>query len=189
MATTPVHVRIAHAIPGRSRLRIHPAPLDTATAEAVAGRLAAEPGIIDVEVNRLTGSVRCRHHDRLGAPGLLEAVLSALPGSAALCPGQAPPPPAHLPSRSAVARAVAQAFSGVNKEVLAATNGSLDLGTIAALGFAGTGAIEVAVKGNLPAPPWFNLAWWAFRTFITFEAGAAAAPAPHPRSQDEQVPA
>jgi hypothetical protein len=40
---------------------------------------------------------------------------------------------------------------------------------------AGCGRLgEVPVKGNLPAPPWFNLAWWVFRTFITFEAGGGA---------------
>jgi hypothetical protein len=172
MATTPFHIQIVHQLPGRTRLRIHPAPLAKESAELVAGGLVAEPGIMDVEVNRLTGSIRCRHREHLGAQAVLEAVLSSLPGAAALGPGEAPPPPAREPGRSAVARAVAEAFRGVNQQVLAATSGSLDLGTIAALGFAGTGAIEVAVKGNLPAPPWFNLAWWAFRTFITFEAAA-----------------
>jgi Heavy metal associated domain 2 len=160
---------VAHAVPGRTRLRVHPTPLAIDTAEAIATRLAAQPGVTDVEVNRLTGSVRCHHREDLSASDLLELVQAALPGAVMLGPDQAPPPPEPPASRSAVARSVAQAFRAVNQQVLTATNGSLDLGTIAALGFAGTGAVEVMVKGNLPAPPWFNLAWWAFRTFITFE--------------------
>jgi hypothetical protein len=176
MATTAFFLTVAHALPGRTRLRLHPTPLDVDTAEAVATRLAAHPGVVDVEINRLTGSVRCQHREDLLASDLLEVARAAVPGAVALGPGQAPPPPAPPASRSAVARSVAQAFRAVNQQVLTATNGSLDLGTIAALGFAGTGAVEVVAKGNLPAPPWFNLAWWAFRTFITFEANSAERP-------------
>jgi hypothetical protein len=176
MATT-FFLAVAHAVPGRTRLRVHPTLLAVETAEAIATGLAALPGVTDVEVNRLTGSVRCHHREDLSAADLLRVVLAALPGSVALVPGQAPPPAEPPEGRSAVARSVAQAFRAVNQQVLTATNGSLDLGTIAALGFAGTGAVEVMVKGNLPAPPWFNLAWWAFRTFITFEKNDGTAPA------------
>ena len=182
MATT-FFLTIAHAVPGRTRLRVHPTPLEVDTAEAIATRLAAQPGVADVEVNRLTGSVRCHHREDLPASDLLDVVQAALPGAVALGPGQAPPPAEPPEGRSAVARSVAQAFRAVNQQVLTATNGSLDLGTIAALGFAGTGAVEVMVKGNLPAPPWFNLAWWAFRTFITFEGNHAGAPAEKPATE------
>lgn len=167
---------IVHTLPGRTRLRVHPTPLEVETAEAIATHLAAQAGVTEVEVNRLTGSIRSNHRDDLSALDLLEAVRATLPGAVALAAGQAPPPAEPPTSRSAVARSVAQAFKAVNQQVLTATNGSLDLGTIAALGFAGTGAVEVMVKGNLPAPPWFNLAWWAFRTFITFEKSDAGAP-------------
>jgi Heavy metal associated domain 2 len=175
MATT-FFLTIVHTVPGRTRLRVHPTPLAVDTAEAIASRLVDQPGITDVEVNRLTGSIRCLHRDDRSATDLLEVVMATLPGAVALGPGQAPPPAEPPQGRSAVARSVAQAFRAVNQQVLTATNGSLDLGTIAAIGFAGTGAVEVMVKGNLPAPPWFNLAWWAFRTFITFEKSDAAAP-------------
>ena len=33
----------------------------------------------------------------------------------------------------------------------------------------GAGAADVIASGKLPLPPWFNLAWWGFRTFMTTE--------------------
>jgi hypothetical protein len=50
-------------------------------------------------------------------------------------------------------------------------------------GFLMAGALRVVLHHELPAPQWFNLAWWGFRTFMTFEketptdaAGSPAAP-------------
>jgi hypothetical protein len=54
-------------------------------------------------------------------------------------------------------------------DAIAATPGAVDLGTLATLAFVGAGALEVAVSKKLPMPPWFNLAWWGFRTFMTVE--------------------
>ena len=45
----------------------------------------------------------------------------------------------------------------------------MDLGVLATLGLIGAGAAEIVVTGKLPIPPWFNLAWWGFRTFMTTE--------------------
>ena len=35
------------------------------------------------------------------------------------------------------------------------------------VGFLAVGAAEILGSRALPAPPWFNLAWWAYRTFTT----------------------
>jgi hypothetical protein len=173
MSTPKLYVAVVHTLPERTRLRLHPTPLAQDAAQAVAARLAATPGVREVTVDRLTGSVCCRHQhagDAMATAGALAAIAAeALPAAVVLAAGQRPPRTAPSWDRSKVAHAVAQAFGKVNRELLASTDGALDLGTIAALGFAGAGAAEVVVKGNLPAPPWFNLAWWAFRTFMTFE--------------------
>jgi hypothetical protein len=63
---------------------------------------------------------------------------------------------------------VADGFRDLNRSVLLATEGRLDLGALAGLGFLSLGAAEIAATRALPAPPWFNLAWWAFRTFTIF---------------------
>jgi hypothetical protein len=52
------------------------------------------------------------------------------------------------------------------------TEGRVDLGLLASLSFFGAGALEVAVKGQLPPPPWFNLSWWGLSSFLDFEKDA-----------------
>ncbi len=79
----------------------------------------------------------------------------------------------YKPFRKAAAwRATLRFFKGVNVDVLRATEGRADLGTVAALGFMVAGAVDVVVTRKLPFPPWFNLAWWAFSTFATVEGAA-----------------
>jgi hypothetical protein len=109
-------------------------------------------------VDRRTGSVLCHHDQRLAAASILE-VLRRRDGAnvVLLHPGEVPPAPAVADGPSAVARSVAAAFRSVNRDILRGTEGALDLGTLTTLGFMGAGAVEVAVKGNLPLPPWFNL--------------------------------
>ena len=46
------------------------------------------------------------------------------------------------------------------------------MGTLTTFGFLGAGALNVALRRQAPAPPWFNLAWWGIRTFMLFEADA-----------------
>jgi hypothetical protein len=47
-------------------------------------------------------------------------------------------------------------------------------------GFLVAGALRLMLYRELPASQWFNLAWWGFRTFMTFEKEAPAPPAPPP---------
>ena len=71
--------------------------------------------------------------------------------------------------------------------MLRSTDGRLDLGAVTGLGFLAVGAAEIASARTVPAPPWFNLAWWAFRTFTLFgrdeaepESEPSGEPAPEP---------
>ncbi|MGD9765792.1 MAG: hypothetical protein AB7V27_19020 [Candidatus Binatia bacterium] len=64
---------------------------------------------------------------------------------------------------------------GLDDDIWRATGGNFDLGTLAGLAFLGAGAVEVGVTRKLPMPPWFNLAWWAFRTLVIFESEEANA--------------
>lgn len=45
--------------------------------------------------------------------------------------------------------------------VAALTGGGIDLGVLMTSVFVVAGAAKVVLKRKLPAPPWFNLAWWA----------------------------
>ena len=74
-----------------------------------------------------------------------------------------------LPELSRLARLLAKAFGDIDRDVRRASEGSLDLGTLATLGFFGAGAANIFASREIPLPPWFNLAWWGYRTFMTNE--------------------
>lgn len=175
-----LYVQIAHQVGGRTRLRLSPPPLEAPLAERLAATLVSVPGMRQVAVNRRTGGILCHHAPGLDAGAILCVLRDAAPATT-LEPGQSPPASLPTDGPSSLARAMAGAFRSMNADLLTASQGSLDLGTAAAFGFMSAGAVEVATTGNLPIPPWFNLAWWAFRTFMTFEAGprptSAATPA------------
>jgi hypothetical protein len=175
----PRYIRIVHAMPGRSRFRLSWLRGERRTNQEevtrLADALAALPGMREVRIDPYTGSVLCLHDveraaaDRAALVGHLVRLTGV---ETVLGEGQAPPAtppaPAHLAAGS-VARGMVRLFKDLDDRVLAATDGKLDLGTLATLGFLATGAIGVASRRQLSAPPWFNLAWWGFRTFMSVE--------------------
>jgi hypothetical protein len=177
-------VSIVHRLAGRTRLRIGRFTLGAEEAAALAAALVALPGVGQVSVDRRAASVLCLHGLDVDPARLVDSartVLAALaPPAPAVHQGGAPPP-------SAVAREVARLFRSLDQEVRDATDGRLDLGTLTTLGFVGAGAVEVAIKQRLPAPPWFNLAWWGFRTFLTFEGDAIRAASVPGKDPDQEA--
>jgi Heavy metal associated domain 2 len=178
-------VSIVHRLAGRTRLRIGALALDAEEAAVLATALSALPGVGQVSVERRAASVLCFHDREVDPDRLLVSARAAL---TALAPAA---PPATdkggAPAPSGIAREVARLFRALDHEVRDATDGRLDLGTLTTLGFLGAGALEVAIKRRLPAPPWFNLAWWGFRTFLTFEGDAIRAASPPENDQDGEA--
>jgi hypothetical protein len=172
-------IRRVHALPGRLRVRLPWLSSARAEAAAVADRLAGLAGMEEVQVRPRTGSVLCRYDpDALDEERILAEIRRATAVAVVLQPGQ-PVPTDALPARrpageSSVARALEDAARGINREVYHATEGRLDLGTLAGLGFIVAGAAEILAARRLPAPPWFNLGWMALRTFTMFEHPHAA---------------
>jgi hypothetical protein len=169
MADAVSEVRVVHALPGRTRLRVVGPRLDDAPARELAEALAQVGGVLHVTINRRTGSVLCEHESTTAGDTLRARAEEVLTAAGYL--GRAAPAETRVIA-SGVARALSRFFSEANASVLRATDGRLDLGVLVSMGFVGMGAVEVAVKRELPAPPWFNLAWWGFRTFMTVEAPA-----------------
>lgn len=167
-------IYIVHTSPGRTRLRLPWLRSDANEATSLADALLRVKGVQEVQVRPYTGSVLCLHDPReLSLEGLLEAVRRSTGVDVLLRPGEEPPDGdallRSLTTGSGVARAASTFFKNVNVDVLRATEGHMDLGTLTTLTFAAAGAVEVAVKGKLPPPPWFSLGWWAFQTFINME--------------------
>jgi len=173
------YIRVVHELPGRLRLRLSWLGREPDLAVSLADRLAECRGVIEVAIRPRTGSVLCTFDPEIiDAAGIVDAVQRHAQAATVLARGQSAPGPRRPVARSgsSMGHALADAFRGIDADVAAATDGRLDLGVIAALAFAGLGAGEVLFTRQLPAPPWFNLAWWAFRTFTMFEqAGDTAA--------------
>jgi hypothetical protein len=181
----PRVIRIAHRSRGRLRLRLPWLRDDRTMATALADALAARPGVIEVAVRPRTGSVLCRFDERRVDAAKLIGVARREARVTAVLPPGAPVPAGNGRTRlagSSVGRAFVDAFRALDEDVYDATSGRVDLGTLAGLGLLGAGAAEVAMTRQLPAPPWFSLAWWAFRTFTMFEPPSA--PATPPRRDD-----
>ena len=172
------YIAIVHVLPGRTRLRSPLLRRDEPSCERVADHLAARPGTREVIVKPYTGSVLITHARDVTATALADEAARVLGGATVLAPGESPPMPEHVPPFSAVARKLAQAVQEIDADIRRKTDGAVDLGTLATLGFFGAGAAEVAASGKLPLPPWFNLAWWGFSTFVTTEQAEIAAERP-----------
>lgn len=162
-------LQIAHALPGRTRLRFPALRGDAAAGERLADALAAVPGVREVKVRPYTGSIVVLHDPDLPSASVAETARQILTPDRVLAVGEPPPRSAEVPELSRLARLVAKAFRDIDRDVRRASDGSLDLGTLATLGFLGAGVADVASSRELPLPPWFNLAWWGYRTFMTNE--------------------
>jgi len=191
MATPqPRIIHLIHTSPGRTRLRLPWLRSAPAEGAPLADALAALNGMLEAAVRPRTGSVLCQYDpDRLDPERILAAVRRHTRVALVVRPGEEVPAEtmayerAFVAEESSFARALAKTFKGIDRDVLVATEGRLDLGTVTGLGFLAAGAAEILATRKLPAPPWFNLAWWAFRTFTMFEHGGAhPAPAQAPRA-------
>lgn len=163
-------IKVAHASAGRTRLRLGWLHREPAQAGEIADALAELEGVLEVRARAATGSVLCLHDPETLSAEDIAGRVADLTGAAL----EAPPEPdraaaaAGAANRS-VALALMQGVRGLDGDLRDATSGRLDLGTLAAAGFLTLGAAEVLATRKLPMPPWFNLAWWAFRTFTAFE--------------------
>ena len=181
-APPPDFLEIAHRLPGRVRVRIPALRRRRDDMERVARGAADLAGVIEVEGHPFTGSLLVRFDPARVAEQAIVARLRDVAGAGAVLqpgdPRPAPPRPGGLHG-SGVGRATMEAFRALDDEVRRVTGGGMDLGTVVTLGFLGVGALEVGVTGKVPAPPWFQLAWWGFRTFMTVEAPAVREDAAH----------
>jgi hypothetical protein len=169
---------VAHASPGRLRLRLPWLAAHSAEATALADRLAEEPGVEEVEVRPRTGSVLLHFdEERTDADRLAERAAVLADAERVAEPTEdlaAYRARARAAARegSDLARAFAAFVKGVNADVLTWTRGEADLPLMAATGLLVASAAEVVTSGELPVPAWYQLAWWALRTFALFEQPA-----------------
>ncbi|RKG67775.1 hypothetical protein D7V80_14840 [Corallococcus sp. CA054B] len=167
-------IHVIHSSPGRTRLRLPWLRRAGKEAASLADDLLLLEGISEVEVRPFTGSVLCRHDpEEVDVERLLEEVRRITGADTVVRPGEELPDGEpllrSLEQGSGLARAATSFIKELNADLLRATEGHVDLGSLTALGFAAAGVMNVAIKGKIESPPWFSLGWWAFRTFATME--------------------
>jgi hypothetical protein len=163
------YLQLVHVMPGRTRLRAPWLRKDAQAATAVAEAVAALAGVHEVKVRPYTGSILAEHEKDVEPALITQTAARALAVERVIALGEAPPPPTDIPHLSKIAKLAAQAIYEIDRAIMLRTKGSIDLGTLATLGFFGAGAVEVAMKREVHTPPWFNLAWWGYRTFSQSE--------------------
>ncbi|MDX2089817.1 MAG: hypothetical protein SFX73_18315 [Kofleriaceae bacterium] len=163
------YLQVVHVLPERTRLRAPWLRKDAAAATAVAEAVAALPGVHEIKVRPYTGSILIEHEREVVPATLVDTAARALTAERVIPLGEAPPPPTEVPRLSRLAQLAALAVHEIDRAVMLRTKGSIDLGTLATLGFFTAGAVEVAMKREVHTPPWFNLAWWGYRTFSQSE--------------------
>jgi hypothetical protein len=167
----PRVIRIVHELPGRLRLRLPWLRGRPDEARDLADLLARLDASMDVELRPWTGSLLCRFDpERVGPERVLKALRRAT-GVAIVRRRGEPAPELEAGLRRAAgvragrfSHAMRESVRAINRSVMQHTEGHLDLGALAALGFLALGAAEIVAARTLPVPPWFNLAWWSFRT-------------------------
>jgi hypothetical protein len=167
---------LAHHLSDRTRLRSPALRKNAAACTRLADALAAVPGVREVRIRPYTGSALITHDPGVTLDALTQVACGALDGARLLAHGEAPPLSAAVPAFSSVRQKLAAIAQEIDRDIRRSSDGSVDLGTLTTLGLVGAGAAQVAASGQLPMPPWFNLAWWAYRTFMTTHNGAPPSP-------------
>lgn len=173
------YLQVVHAIPGRTRLRCPAIREDRPGADHVAEALSQLRGVREVKVRPYTGSILVTHDSSVTLDTLVDTAGRVLGCKHIVKLGEEPPVPTEIPELAQIARQLAQAVGTLDRDLLRFTEGDVDLGTLVTLGFFGVGAVQAVVDRQLELPPWFQLAWWGYRTFMTAEqdeiAGASSA--------------
>lgn len=180
----PPVVEIAHHLEGRLRLRVFWLHDHPSFAPRIVDALSRLDGVDAVQVRAFSGSVLVEHDARIDAATLIEAVRRVVDGHVHRA-GEEPPEEVLALQREAfeegadLARSASAVLKAIDAGIVRVTEGRADAATLAAGFFLVAGAAEVVSTGKLPMPPWFQLAWWAFRTFATLEQRAISS-AEHP---------
>jgi hypothetical protein len=149
-------VRVAHALPGRKRLKIEEKRGDEAYFAAVEKALSDSPGVVAVETNCRTGSVLVHHCpgetsalQRAEEQGLFRVAPQTGPAAPSVAGGAPPTGKASRP-----------------KPKTARTNGA-NLRPLIIMGWVGLG-IAQAIEGNIAVPA-IAAFWYAY--LVTKENG------------------
>jgi len=178
MSKTKLNLKIEHQVPGRVRMKIPAAKGNPELLKQISETFAVIPGIEEVKVNPVTGSVVLYYdtdrHDEFhgtfrghyeahggspagngahGADTELDKLTSSIEAEAEF-----------LASHSHTARAVVDFVKKIDHEIKRATHNNLDLKIVFAVGIIGLTVFEVGATAATPV--WVTLAIFTVNHFI-----------------------
>jgi hypothetical protein len=167
-------VTIAHAIPGRVRLKIAQLRHDAAFADELRQRLTSIEEVQQVEINARTGSVVLLYDAAmLSASDSLHTLAESL---TALFPGLTAEDLNAFASLStngaaaaaipAVGRGVRTFFAEINENIERVTGGSVDLKVLLPLALFTLGVRSLLKSDKLISPMWYDFLWFAFGAYF-----------------------
>jgi hypothetical protein len=145
-------VRIAHALPGRTRFRVKGLSARGVDAGDLEARLAGIQGVDGARVDPCSGSVLVRHDEgKVGAPLLFAAIVRLIGAEDDLV--RTPEP--------VVQRELRDVCGALDRAVYDRTGGLLDLKSALLIIFAFVGVQRVLRRPNMALPAGLSLVWWA----------------------------
>jgi hypothetical protein len=160
----------AHASPGRLRFRLTWLRDAPAEARPLADALSSLSGVAQVRVRAFTGSVLVLYDpDHVDAERITRALLDATHLDHVTISGQETAEDLDRilheadDNGSAVSRAMVECLEGLHIDFLRLTGGRLSLGSFAAIGLLGSSAARLFGE-DVELPPWYQLAWWGFKS-------------------------
>jgi hypothetical protein len=165
-------IRIAHAMPGRIRLKVDQIRTDSSTATRIEQHLASLPGVYKVETHPRTGSVLILYDassastlafhqgfaESLAAlfPGLEREAFESWQSFSNLDTTTLPP----------LAGGVRSFFSEFNAKLHQTTGGHADLKIVLPLSLFVLGVRSLVTTEKLITPTWYDFLWFALGTYF-----------------------
>ena len=184
MASTKLNLKIEHQVPGRIRLKIPAGKGNPELLEQIKSTFGVIPGIEDIVVNPVTGSVVLKYDEDQHSK-FHEDIAPHLP--------MPPAPPAHKPPKNEIeeladkleseaeflaehsqfARMIVDGFKEIDREIKKATNNYIDLKIVFAVIIIGFTVFEVGVGAATPV--WVTLVIFSLNHFVEMHPPVSSA--------------
>jgi len=168
-----IEVSVAHSSPGRLRLRLSNASIESGAAAEVITAFDEQSGVLSARLNEAARSIVV-HFDELATS--VDAMMASLQDrGVSLRVVQATASQSVPPRRTNFSAWVSGNARSADERLLLASGGGVDLRTLLPVTL-GILAVREILAGRVGAAPWYTLAWWAFDSFLKVRASAPLPP-------------
>jgi hypothetical protein len=154
MLDLPEDTLARHSSPGRLRLKVPSQKRNQAFFDRLQARLNEVPGLIQVQVNPLSGSILILYTE---LPEELSSLARPLNGVAAKRNSGSKP--------NTLYQKISGGFEEVNGRIRSFTKGELDIPSLSFIALLTVGIYQIS-RRNFAAPAWYTAFWYALNIFL-----------------------